>query len=175
MRRQDFINNVTSLSELIEFCDENGLSSCDDIYSDERKDNYINENLSDICRDSNGWQDVLYILRNIPEGYNYYILDEDDWLDFCGISDNGDIFNERKNEVLAIGDDHGFWDDNNDDDDDNDDEFEADTDVALDDFFASSAEDLNKITSEAEANEAEANASFDKFIQRTNVNYINYF
>lgn len=171
MRRQDFINNVTSWRELIEFCDENGLSSCDDIYSDERKDNYINENLYDICRDSNDWQDVRYILRNIPEGYNYYILDEYDWMDFCGVPDSGDIFNERKDEVLAIGDDHGFWDDNNDDDDD---EFEADIDVALDDFFASSAEDLNKITSEAEANEAEANASFDKFIQRTNVNYINY-
>ena len=50
--------------------------------------------------------------------------------------------------------------------DDESDEFEVDTSVSLGDFFASSADDLDKITSEAKANEAKANADFDKFTQR---------
>ena len=177
MYRQEFIDGVTSWSELVDFCNDEGLDYCDDIYSDGQKDNWINEHLDDICEDAT-WQDVLCTLRSIPEGYDYYLKDEDYWMEFRGLSDDEDLFYSRKNEILAYADEHGLWEDDDiaeDDDfdeyespfdDDETDEFEADTEVALDDFFASSADDLTKITSEAKANEAKANADFNKFTQR---------
>lgn len=177
MYRQEFIDGVTSWSELVDFCNDEGLDHCDDIYSDEQKDDWVNEHLDDICEDAT-WQDVLCTLRSVPEGYDYYLKDEDYWMEFRGLSNDEDLFYHRKEEILEYMDEHGRWEEDDEDeideddvfespfDDDESDEFEVDTSVSLDDFFASSADDLDKITSEAKATEAKANADFNKFTQR---------
>ena len=146
MTRQAFIEDVKSWGDLVDFCNEVCVDYCDDIYSDEQKDDWINEHLYDICEDAT-WQDVLCTLRSVPEGYDYYLKDEDYWMGFLGLSDDEDLFYRRKEEILEYMDEYGYWEDDEEDEiDDESNEFEVDTSVALNDFFVSSAEDLGKIT-----------------------------
>lgn len=170
MRRQEFIDDVTCWSDLIDFCYNEDIDLCEDVYNEERKDEYIDNHLDEICSDST-WQDVYRVLDDIPCGYEYYIIE--DYYDIRPVEDSD--FVHKKQEVLEWMTDNEYWDDEeeeeepvyvDDDDYEEADEFEADTSVALDDFFASSADDLNKITSEAKATEAKANADFNKFTQR---------
>lgn len=169
MTRREFIEEVTCWYDLKTFCDEEQIDFCDNVYSDDEKDDYIDERLDEIITGST-WQDVLGVLSDIPTGYDYYIIE--DVYDIRGIYNDED-FERRKQEVLEYYDDHEYWDEEEEepiyvDDDDygEADEFEADTNVSLGDFFASSADDLDKITSEAKATEAKANADFNKFTQR---------
>ena len=161
MTRQQFIDDVTGWYELIDWCRNHGCPVCEDIYSDESRDMYINDNLVDMARDNN-WYELRDILGGFATGYDYWHRDEyDDWY---GVDD--DEFDGYRNDVLNWADENGEFDEEEDDDYGEADEFEVDTSVSLDDFFVSSAEDLSKIASEAKANEAKANADFNKFTQR---------
>ena len=166
MTRQQFINEVTTWYELIDWCSNHGCSICEDIYSDEARDEYIDDDLVDMARNNN-WYELRDILSNLATGYDYWRKDE--YGDWYGVDDElADYFNE----VLEWADENGEFDEEEeepvyvDDGDTEADEFEVDTDISLGDFFASSADDLTKITLEAKANEARANADFDKFTQR---------
>lgn len=169
MTRREFIEEVVTWYELKNFCDEEQIDFCDDVYSDEEKDDYIDERLGEITTGSS-WQDVLGVLSDIPTAYDYYFIE--DVYDIRGADD--DDFERRKQSVLEYYDNNEYWDEeeeepvyvDEEDYEDEADEFVADTSVALDDFFVSSAEDLDKITTERKANEAKANADFDKFTQR---------
>lgn len=167
MTRQEFLDEITTWYDLIEWCNNHGCSYCDNIYSDEARDEYINDNLVDMARD-NDWYDLRDILCGLPTGYDYWLRDE--YGDWYGVDDE---FAEYFDEVLEWADENNEFDESeeepvyvDDSGDDEADEFEADTNISLSDFFASSADDLTKITSEAKANEAKANADFDKFTQR---------
>lgn len=168
MTRREFIEEVTSWYELKNFCDEEQIDFCDNVYSDSEKDDYIDERLDEIITGSS-WQDVYGVLDDIPTGYEYYFIE--DVYDIRAAYDSD--FDRLKQEVLEYYDNNEYWDEEEEepvyvdgDDYEEPDEFVADTSVALDDFFASSADDLTKITSEAKANEAKANADFNKFTQR---------
>ena len=177
MRRQEFIDEVTTWRDLVEFCSNEGIDFLDDVYDDEQKDEYVDEHLDDICS-GNTWQDVYSILGSIPEGYDYYLKDEDAWMEFRGLSEGEALFYRRKDEIVEYYDENGYWEDDDEEeideddvfespfDDDESDEFEVDTSVSLGDFFTSSAEDLDKITAEKVAAETKANADFNKFTQR---------
>ncbi len=164
MTRQEFLDTINNEESLLHFCYEENLGVCDEVYSQEGMDEYLNEHLGDII-DGYNWRDVLSILEGIPTGYDYYIKNEYAWMEFYGVDD--DVFEELKDEVLQIMDDGGYWDDEEEtiyDDivspleeiiipfgDDTPDEFEVDTTVSLNDFFVSNAQELQQIIAEAEA------------------------
>lgn len=105
MTRNEFLNNVTTWGELIDFCNDEGCDYCDDIYSEESRDETINDYLVDWARNES-WQDLFSRLDNIETGYDYY--KEDDYGDWVGLSD--DDFDDYKDDVLRWMDDNGYWD-----------------------------------------------------------------
>lgn len=166
MTRQQFLDEITTWYDLIEWCNNHGCSYCNDIYSDEARDEDIDDNLVDMARNNN-WYELRDILGNLATGYDYWRKDE--YGDWYGVDDE---FNDYRNDVLEWADENDEFDEEEeepiyvDDDDYGDAEFEADTSVSLGDFFTSSAEDLDKITAETVAAETKANADFNKFTQR---------
>lgn len=168
MTRQQFLDEVTTWYDLIDWCSDHRCSYCEDIYSDEARDEYIDEDLVDMARNNN-WYELKDILNGLETGYDYWRRDE--FGDWHGVDDE---FDEYFNDVLEWADENGEFDEeeeepvyyDDEDYDDEADEFEADTSVSLGDFFTSSAEDLDKITAEKVAAETKANADFNKFTQR---------
>lgn len=106
MTRQEFIDNIDTVGELIDFCYEYDCDECEDIYSEDAMDDYINECLTDWAR-NNTWRDLMNILNDLPTGYDYYR--QDDYGDWQGVDDYGD-FDDYKQRVLEWGDDNEVWD-----------------------------------------------------------------
>ena len=77
MTRDEFIQNVTTWSELRSFCDDYECSVCSEVYSQDELDDYFNERLVDMARDASDWSDLLESLEDIPTGASYYIRDDD--------------------------------------------------------------------------------------------------
>lgn len=105
MTRQEFIDDVTSWSELIEFCSYENLDYCNDVYDNESYNDEIDSELSERAEDDS-WQDVRDWLSSLPNGYDYYI--KDDYGDWYAADD--DDFDSRKDEVIECMDDGGYWD-----------------------------------------------------------------
>lgn len=109
MTREEFINGVSTWDELINFCGNYGYGGCSNLYSDEDKNDYIDDRLIELATESDCWQDLLCDLQNIPTGYDWYILDDWGRLDFAGADDED--FAEAKDDALEWGDDNDVWDD----------------------------------------------------------------
>ena len=71
MTRQYFIDNINYWSELLEFCSDEDCDVCEDIYSEDARDDCIDEELVDMARNNN-WREMYNILDSIPGGYDYY-------------------------------------------------------------------------------------------------------
>lgn len=106
MTRQEFIDGVTSWSELVDFCYDQNCEICEDIYSEQDKDEHFNYNLVEMARNAGNWEDLLEILNDIPIGYDYYIRNEYD--EFSGADE--DDFNSYKDDVLDWMDEGEYWD-----------------------------------------------------------------
>lgn len=80
MTKSEFDNNVTTWQELIDFCQEHNLNSCDDIYTERQALEIVDsfDNLSDIA----------WFTRRIHDGYASYFFYSDDGL----VSLNDDDF-----------------------------------------------------------------------------------
>ena len=63
MTRNEFIDNITEWSELIDLCSEYGCSYCDDVYSEYSRDEMINDELVDMARNCDDWTELLNTLR----------------------------------------------------------------------------------------------------------------
>lgn len=111
MTRQDFIDNINYWSELLDFCSDEDCDVCEDIYSEDARDDCIDEELVDMARNNN-WRDMYNILDSIPDGYDYYR--QDNYGDWVGVDDE---FDDYKDQVLEWMDDGGYWDDEEDEDD----------------------------------------------------------
>ena len=105
MTRQEFIDDVCSFSDLIQFCYEEELGTCDEIYSANRLDEYLREEILEYL-DDHDWVDLKYTLDDIPTGYDYYV--RTDWMEFYGADE--DDFDDCKERVLDIMDDWDNWD-----------------------------------------------------------------
>lgn len=93
MTRQEFINDVTSFDELLDFCYENDCDVCEDIVSSETMDEYI----WDEIRDWDGsWEDLADALNGISQGYDWYRRDGS--LDYVYMDDRD--FDSYKQDVL---------------------------------------------------------------------------
>lgn len=175
MRRQDFIDNVTTWSELIIFCYNEDCDICEDIYSEEARDEDVDNNLVDLAR-NHTWQELLDILlHDIPTGSDYYY--RGDWGDWHEADD--DLFEDRKQDVIDWMDDNGYWDDEDDEDEDEeifdaiDTEFPDDEedlepiepeDISFTDLFTSCSQKLKTIEDTQEQEAQEETENFDSFV-----------
>lgn len=171
MTRQEFIDDVTSWDELIDFCNDNGCGYCDDVYSEYSRDEYIDDDLVDMARNADGWSDLLDSLNNIPTGYDFYR--RDDYGEWRGLGDYE--FSDYKSDVLEWGDDAEIWDEDEEEDGEepwyvDDEEFTPpDESISIADLMTSCNSKLQKISDDAEKAAAEDEKAFQAFVGRVEV------
>lgn len=108
MTRREFIDDVTTWGELILFCSEEGCDICENIYTEEDKDSYINDYLTDMVeRAGYDWRTLYSMLEDIPSGDDWYYMDEYDG-EFRYADD--DVFDDHKRDMLEWMDDCDRWD-----------------------------------------------------------------
>ena len=174
MTRSEFINDITSWSELLEFCSEESCDLLDDIFDEESMDSEINEFLSDYARDYE-WYNLRDYLKEIPTGYDYY--QQNGAFDWTGLTD--DDFNDYKNDVFGWAENHEVFEDEDGEGDENTDSEELvfeepegpedppveDEDFPFDELFGlcaracSSIQEVNRYQEEAEY------AEFENFVK----------
>lgn len=167
MTRAEFLDNVTSWSELIDFCNDHECYVCEDIYDEYDRDSYIDGNLRDMASDAENWQDLLSQLRNITTGYDYYL--KDDYGDWVGLDDSD--FDEYFHDVLDWADENGVWDDEEPDeeeplivDNDDDDFVVADEPMSIGELMGVCNSQLQQIGNDKQAKEAADDEAFEVFV-----------
>lgn len=113
MTRAEFIDTVNEWWELIDFCSDENCDICNDIYSDDERDDYINQRLSDIAGNAGDWRSLRDELYDITTGYDYYLYN--DWTDWIGLTDED--FEDYKQQVLLWMDNGDWWEDEDDEED----------------------------------------------------------
>lgn len=170
MTRQQFLDEVNSWEELIDFCNDAGCRYCEDICNESERDDCIDENLVSMARE-HSWQELFDILDGIPSGYNYYRYSED-YNEWIGMVESD--FYERKDDVLEWGDINCIWEEDEDDTfpfEDNDDDFEEDDDFVIDDeptsideLMSVCSSQLQRIKSDKKSEEAADDEAFKKLV-----------
>lgn len=160
-QRLDFINNVTDWRDIIEFCVNNDLDFHTNIYNNDELNDYIEDNLEELARDYY-WTEVLDVLQNIPQGLDFYIKEEDSFMEFSPARQSD--FDLIKNEILEYMDDINGWDEDEQEPDvseesnqesENQEEFNINTDISIDDFLISNVNDFQKIMQDKQQEEDE--------------------
>lgn len=109
MTRQNFIDDITTWYDLINFCSDEGLDDCDDIYDEDEKDSTVDARLYDkVYYNRESWQDVLSFLSDVPDNQAEYYVYNGDYDDFREATDRD--FDERKSNVLELMDANAYWD-----------------------------------------------------------------
>lgn len=178
MTRNQFIEEVNCWSELIDFCYDYECSYCDDVYDEDRKDEYFDSELVEYARNAESWQDMLEYLQDIPTGGDYYIRDDyDEWREA-----DDDDFCSYKDDILEWGDNGDVWDEDEEEYDDGYDEVDDEESYAkeedeeleegctLSELFSASASKLQVIERAEEQKREEANKLFDEFIELSHGN-----
>lgn len=108
MTRDEFINDVTTFSELMSFCCDNGCESVvEDIRDNDDYNEYLNDNFRDLIYEE-GWQSARDAMNDVDNDYyDYYRYDYGDWYP---LDDDYDL-DGFKDEVLEIMDEDDAWDD----------------------------------------------------------------
>ena len=141
MYRQDFIDNITSWSELLDFCYEYDCSQCEDVEDVDYYRDWINDSLVSWAREDT-WRELLGRLQDLDEkdGYDYYVWDDYDGA-YRPVDDSD--FDEYKGDVLNWGDDRCIWDDTEEDETDEEAEAECEEPADDDNDFQIPDEDLS--------------------------------
>lgn len=173
MTRTEFDENITTWSELIDFCNDNSIYICEDVIDAEERDSQINSDLADFVRRED-WTTVWETLDDIPTGYSHYRRDGE--FEYTALDDYGD-FDDYKDEVGDYCDRNGLWDPEEDEEeyedeeileceDENDsDEFEpAEEPFAIGELYTVCSGVLHSITRKSEEFEKEVNSAFDDFV-----------
>lgn len=178
MTRAEFIENVTTWDELLDFCNRNDISVCEDVMSDSEKDEWIEDNLYDYVS-HNSWQIVRDMLNEISDGYDYYL--HNGGLEFTVLDDYAD-FDAYKEDVLNDGDIYEIWDEDQDDEelydytDEEEQELEEDDGIdpaasepfTIGELYTVCSGVLHSINQKSEESEKEVNFAFDEFV----MNYV---
>lgn len=112
MRRNEFVNEITSFAEFLEVCGDVDYET--DVYDEDEKDEVVNSNLEYIAQEFD-WKGVRDILRDIPEyeQSGYYRMDGTmDWVPL----DEGEDLEYYVQELMEYIDDNypEYWDDEED-------------------------------------------------------------
>lgn len=119
MTRQEFVDDVTTWWELIDFCNDEGCDYCEDIVDEDAYNEYIDDSLYDKVRNGHeGWQDIYEWLEGFPTGYEFY-----DRYNDCGVDYD---FDSYKNDVLNWGDECGIWEEDEEEEEEFDEDLEED-------------------------------------------------
>ena len=110
MTRQEFFDNVEDFDELIEVCSDYGCGICNDVYDSDQLDDWIDDHTDEWAANSS-WRDLRDKLDAIPTGYDYYSIDDYDYI--YGL-DNRD-FETYKSNVAEWIDNEELWEDEEDD------------------------------------------------------------
>lgn len=171
MRRQEFIDEVTTWDELLSAADElREYDLLSDIYSDEARNDWINESLMDWARELD-WQDMLGRLSDFnSDSSEWWQLD--DYGEWNAVSDGDDYFEDMKSELLEIGDDNSAWDDAEEGEEDTEDEelfdpepdLEIDEDQSVGDFFVECNSVFKTIEEKIREDRTNEERSFKDFI-----------
>ena len=70
MTRQEFIDDVTTWGELLNFCSYEDCDLCEDIVDPGYVDEYVNDSLGAWARD-NDWRSLLGSLNNVADNSGY--------------------------------------------------------------------------------------------------------
>ena len=182
MTRQEFIDNVETWDELKDFCYDVNCDYCDEVYSADSRDDCINEDLADMARNADSWQELLGQLQDIETGWDYYI--HGDYGVWSGTEDGDDIFGDYKDDVLEWMDNNDYWDEDDeeeeveeepapDDEDPEDEEPVEEEDVSIAELFTTCNSKLQKIDADTEAAaraaEEEAEEAFNDFCAEVGV------
>lgn len=163
MTRQQFIDDVNYWWELIDFCNDNGCSYCDDVYSEEIRDEHINECLVDMARNADSWLSLLDTLGNITIGYDYYKCT--DYGDWEGLDDYE--FRDYKDDVLEWGDNNDIWEEDEEEplheDDADDVEFEPEP-ISLGELMGACSSQLHQICQDTQNKVSECDEAFEEFV-----------
>lgn len=113
MTRQEFIDEIYEWGGLIDFCNDEGCDYLDNIYTEDARDDYINEyQLEDWAR-NNTWRNLYDLLDDLRSDYDYYRIDE--YGDWVGLDDYD--FDDYKDDVLRWADDRGIFDEEDEEED----------------------------------------------------------
>lgn len=142
MTRDSFWDSINSWDELLDFCRDYYCPVCDDkVYSEEARDDIINGRLEDIVLDVDGWRGLATWLDDIPTGYDYYVLDEDDG--WYGADSN--YLDDYKDFALNWMDDYGDWGEEEYYDDSEDTTPLEEEDIPIDELFSACRGELGSI------------------------------
>lgn len=101
MTKQEFIEEVNSFPELIEFCRTNRIDVCDDIIYGASLNDYI----ISVARGFDSWISVLEYLSGIPTGFEFYRIDG-----YGHPAEAESMFDIYKSDVLQVMDISQQWD-----------------------------------------------------------------
>lgn len=111
MLRKRFDELVTSWEDLVEFCRNEYCDICDDIYSEDEKDEFIEGAVVDWARDM-PYQDLLSELQKVPiDICEYYYRNDYDEFEEADLS----MFLEYKADVFEWMDENDRWEDDDED------------------------------------------------------------
>jgi hypothetical protein len=164
--RNEFIDNITEWSELIDLCREYGCEYCDDVYSEYSRDETINDELVDMARNCDDWTELLDTLRDIPTGYDYYTSSSGDWY---GTDNGDDKFESYKNDVYEWMDARDYFEEEESPEDEDEDEEDEDISaigdetISLDELFSSANNQLKAAEGEEIAARTAEDNEFSEF------------
>lgn len=104
MRRQDFYDEVTTWDELISFCNDYALDTCEDIYDRDELDSVLTDEIKNYIT-NHWWKDLRDVLNDIPYDYEYYYREGD--IKYRYVDDE---LNDFQDYVVEEMDRRGFWD-----------------------------------------------------------------
>lgn len=171
MTRLEFIDDITSWSELLEFCSEESCDLLEDIFDEESMDFEINEFLGDYARDYD-WYNIRDYLKEIPTGYDYY--KQNGAFDWVGLTD--DDLDDYKNDVLRWAEDYDVFENEDEEGDDDIDNEESvleepedppveDEDFSFDELFGLCAQVCSSIQKVNRHQEEAEYAEFENFVK----------
>ena len=164
MTRHEFIEEIDSWEDLIQFCNSyNDCYICDDVYNSYDKDEYIDSNFYGLCREE-CWTAVRDYLNEIPTGSDYY-KNSGSYLDWIEL--DSDDFEEYKQDALNWGDDNDIWDEEESDEEEEELDPVPEEDISTSELFSMCSERFQKFKGEVTELRDEEDERFNMLIKET--------
>ncbi len=166
MTRQAFIDDITTWDDLYSFAYDVGYEF-DNVYSEDAYNDIINDDVYDRAR-RDGWTDIRDWLRELPDGYDFYICDDG----YGWIGRSYDDIDDLKNDLLEWVDDTGDIFDPEEEEEEQEEEEEIEPepedeepmiepDISMNDLYSAGDEFLGEIKRRADARQQELDKIYE--------------